>query len=75
MPSPSSIHEATEHPPQDEGGLLLWQIARRADELVQQTGRGPGLNRICWLIAERELAGHLAEAAMLVSHEEHLQKR
>ncbi len=74
MPSLNFIHEPIADPPQDEGELLLWRIARRADELVQQTGGKPGLNCTCWLIAEQEVTGHLTEAAMLVSHE-HLQAR
>lgn len=43
----------------DEHARLLWRIARRADELVQATHRQPGLNRVCWLIAEQEVAGAL----------------
>lgn len=32
--------------------------------------RGPGLNRECWLIAEREETGHIREAARSLSHED-----
>lgn len=65
LAAPSAFPEL----PSDATALLLWRIARRADELVQQSQRGPGLNRVCWLIAEEELAGHLPEAALLLSHE------
>lgn len=43
----------------DDADQLLWRIARRADELVQDTARGPGLNRVCWLIAEQEVISHV----------------
>jgi hypothetical protein len=52
--------------PADDQSLLLWRIARRADELVHETSRGPGLNRICWLIAEQELLGRLQGAVTLL---------
>lgn len=54
--------------PTDELACLFWRIARRADELVRETQRGPGLNLMCWLIAEREMTGRLNEAAFLISH-------
>lgn len=69
MPLPKLNHQPVWNPPQDEDGLRLWRIACRADELVQQTGGGPGSHLVCWLIAEREVTGHWVEAAMLVSHE------
>lgn len=53
----------------DRTTLLLWQVARRADELVRETRRPPGLNRLCWLIAEQEMTGRVAEAATLISRE------
>lgn len=45
----------------DERTLLFLRIARRADELVQESRRGPGLNRVCWLIAEQEVTGRAPE--------------
>jgi hypothetical protein len=72
MPLPDSLSESiVAELPRDQATLLLWRIARRADELVIETQREPGLNRVCWLIAEEEITGHLAEAAMLISHEIH----
>ena len=70
MPLPKSHPEPiVDELPHDEATLLLWRIARRADELVVETQREPGLNRVCWLIAEREMTGHISDAAMLISHE------
>lgn len=52
---------------EDDVSLLLLRIARRADELAAEMGRTPGLNRVCWLIAEEELTGNTAGAATLLS--------
>ena len=55
--TPSSTppaHTATSELPADPRGQLLLRIARRADELVRETRRSPGLNRVCWLLAEHE---------------------
>jgi hypothetical protein len=61
--------ESLPHAFDDRVGTLLLLIARRADELVKEQRHTPGLNRLCWLIAEEEVAGRLGAAAELLNSE------